>query len=226
VSNHEFLTPTQNLNTRDSEIRSLLFCICWLRNWSQCSAFANTNSTAGLSNPTALELSSFAGAYAQLKPLTLSEFVCLYNTHTASPTSAPNGAEACGSDVVNVATCTASSTRFHNWNNVFCIFSKWKVFDINHKITSLQWLISSSDSVSLFKCAVSFVLHKCRSILRKFLDKINNFLQWKFGCLKAEGTTVPSVPRCQCALCCCCYNFSLCVLFRDLNFFTLAISFA
>lgn len=55
VSAQESLSYTQILNTRDSEMPSLLFCLCRLRNWPQCSAFVNANRTAGLLNLTELE---------------------------------------------------------------------------------------------------------------------------------------------------------------------------
>jgi hypothetical protein len=48
VSDRESVSYIRLLNARDSEMRCLLFCICWLRNWLQCSAFASTNRTAGL----------------------------------------------------------------------------------------------------------------------------------------------------------------------------------
>jgi hypothetical protein len=66
-------------------MRSLLFCICRLRNWPQRSAFANANRTAGLLNLTALEYRVLQGLRRSLSFWPVRNYVLI--THRQSSVS-------------------------------------------------------------------------------------------------------------------------------------------
>ena len=140
-------------------MRSLLFCVCWLRNVAQCQAFANANRTAGLLNLNTLGYRALHGAQEQLKLLTVTR-LCTHSTNTPSPTSAPNTTEACGCVILFMRQhAEPQAASFRTKNNWSIVSVNERFFDSNHQITSIQQLISSSVSVFLFKCAFSFGLH-------------------------------------------------------------------
>lgn len=131
VSAHESFSYTQILNTRDSEMRCLLFWICWLRNRPQCSDFANANRTAGLLNLTALEYRVLQGLRRSLSFWPVQNYVLI--THRQSNVSCEHNRS------VWLWCCKwcymqsrAASFRTEIRWSIF--FSKWKYLIVNIKL--------------------------------------------------------------------------------------------
>jgi len=169
VSAHESFSYTQILNTRDSEMVCLPFCLCPSRNRPQCSAFANANRTTGLLNLTALEYRVLQGLRRSLCLWPIQNYVLI--TQGQSNVSCEHNRSLCPW-CCKCCYMHSRAARFRTEIMWSIFFSKWKDLMITIKLppySSLYILLSLFPFWNV-PFPLDYVI--VWLILRKFLDKI------------------------------------------------------
>jgi len=195
-------------------MRSLLFCLCQLRNWPQCSAFTNANRTAGLLNLTELEYRVLQGLRRRLSLCPLQNYVLI--THRQSNVS-------CGhnrSVWMWCCKCCYTQPRAASFRTEIM----WSVVSVNERFLILTIKLPPYSSLYLLLSLFPF-WNKAFPLdyinvwllLRKFPDKINIFTVKVLLLESRRGHPA----YCATGPLCYCYKFSICVLFRNSNFFIL-----